>query len=405
MIKRWIERRLNELLKVRRGVNLTGARQVGKSTLAGFVQPPHARRYTLDDKDIRRSAADDPGGFVRHTPGEMLIIDEIQKVPDLLDAIKIVLDEDNTPGQYLLTGSSNLRFAKSITDSLAGRLGWLRLRTLSLGEIQGSQPTFLSRAFDHALNSRYPEITKRDAIHLAFQGGYPEPREYGLRDRRDWFKTYVSDLLTKDIRDVTEVRKVEVLRAAALWLFAHSSQFVAIDELAAKTSISKETAGNYLEALRALFLFDRVPSYAKSDYEMLGKRPKWVATDAALMANLLDWNEDDVYLDESQNGKFIETWVYQQLAAIADASGDYEISHYRDNRKREIDFLIERSDGALLGVEVKAGSVAASDFKHLKWFAVNVAKKPFTGIVIHSGKDVLPFGEGFYSVPFSALAE
>lgn len=215
----------------------------------------------------------------------------------------------------------------------------------------------------------------------------------------------MGDLLTKDIRDVTEVRKVEVLKAAARWLLAHSAQFIAIDELAAKTSISKETAGNYLEALRTLFLFDRVPSYAKSDYEMLGKRPKWIATDAALMANLLDWNEDDVYLDENRNGKFIETWVYQQLAAIADASGDYEISHYRDNRKREIDFIVERSDGALLGVEVKTGAVAASDFKHLKWFAENVARKPFTGIVVHSGKDVLPFGEGFYAVPFAALAQ
>ena len=138
---------------------------------------------------------------------------------------------------------------------------------------------------------------------------------------------------------------------------------------------------------------------------MLGKRPKWIATDAALMANLLDWTEEDVYLDEDRNGKIIETWVYQQLAAIADASGDYEISHYRDNRKREIDFIVEKSDGALLGVEVKAGAVSASDFKHLKWFAENVAKKPFTGIVIHSGKDVLPFGEGFYSVPFAALAQ
>lgn len=405
MIKRWAESRLDELLKVRRGVNLTGARQVGKSTLACLVQPQHVRRYTLDDKDVRRSAADDPSGFVRHAPGETLVIDEIQKVPDLLDSIKIVLDGDNTPGQYLLTGSSNLRFAKAVKDSLAGRLGWLRLRTLSLGEINGAQPNFLARAFDRSLAPHYPEITKRDAIHYAFQGGYPEPREYGLRDRRDWFKTYMSDLLTKDIKDVTEVRKVEVLKTAATWLFAHTSQFVAIDELAAKTSISKETAANYLEALRALFLFDRVPPYAKSDYDMIGKRPKWVATDTALVANLLDWNEEDVYLDETRNGKLVETWVYHQLAAIADVSGDYEISHYRDNRRREIDFLIERSDGALLGVEVKAGSVSASDFKHLKWFAENVAKKSFTGIVIHSGKDVLPFGEGFYSVPFAALAD
>ena len=137
---------------------------------------------------------------------------------------------------------------------------------------------------------------------------------------------------------------------------------------------------------------------------MIGKRPKWVATDAALMANTLGWNEEEVDLNENRNGKFVETWVYQQLSAIADASGDYEITHYRDGRKREIDFIVQRDDGALLGIEVKAGAASSSDFKHLKWFAQNIAKGPFTGIVLHSGKDVLRFGEGFYSVPFGALA-
>ena len=404
MIKRWHENRLAELMRVRRGVNLTGARQSGKSTLAGMVDLPNVRRYTLDDKEIRRSAADDPRGFVRHEKGESLVIDEIQKVPDLLDAIKIVLDGDNAPGQYLLTGSSNLRFAKSVKDSLAGRLGWLRLRTLSLGEIRGHAPTFLDVAFDRAFPSSYDEMTKRDAIHEAFVGGYPEPRTYSVRDRRDWYATYLDDVLTKDVRDVTEIRKVEILKSTAAYLLAHSAQFITLDELSTKAALSKETALNYMDALCALYLFDRVPAFAKSDYEMIGKRPKWVATDAALMANTMGWTEEAVYLDENRNGKFIETWVYQQLAAIAEASGGYEIAHYRDGRKREIDFIVQRDDGALLGIEVKAGSASTGDFRHLKWFAQNIAKGPFTGIVLHSGKDVLRFGEGFYSVPFGALA-
>ena len=404
MVKRWLENRLHELMLVRRGVNLTGARQVGKSTLAGLIDLPRVRRYTLDDKEIRRSAADDPRGFVYHEKGESLIIDEIQKVPDLLDSIKIVVDNNNTPGQYLLTGSSNLRFAKNVKDSLAGRLGWLRLRTLSLGEIRGQGPTFLEVAFNRAFCSSYDEITKRDAIHEAFVGGYPEPRSYSIRDRRDWYATYLNDVLTKDIQDITEIRKVEILKTTAEWLLAHSAQFITIDELSAKAGLSKETAQNYMKALCALYLFDRVPAFSKTDYDMIGKRPKWVATDAALMANTLGWNEEEVYLNENRNGKFVETWVYQQLSAIADASGDYEITHYRDGRKREIDFIVQRDDGALLGIEVKAGSASSSDFKHLKWFAQNIAKGPFTGIVLHSGKDVLRFGEGFYSVPFGALA-
>ena len=405
MTRRWLENRLIDMMNVRRGVNLTGVRQSGKTTLAGMVKLPKARHYTMDDKEIRRSAADDPKGFVKHSDGETLVIDEVQKVPDLLDAIKIVLDGNNDHGQYLLTGSSNLRFIKAVRDSLAGRLGWLRLRTLSLGEMRGNGHSFLVSALNRDFKSEYPEIDKRQAIELAFRGGYPEPLDYSTKDRRDWFKTYLNDLLTKDIHDVTEVRKLSVLKTAATWLLSHSSQFFALDELAAKTSLAKETANSYLEALRALYLFDCVPAYAATDYGLVGKRPKWIATDAALMANILDWNEDDVYLDQNRSGKLIETWVYQQLAAIAEADGDCEISHYRDAKKREIDFMVKREDGALLGIEVKSGAVSSSDFAHLKWFAANLAEKPFTGIVIHSGKDVLPFGDGFYAVPFSALSE
>lgn len=404
MIKRWIESNLVEMMKVRRGVNLTGVRQAGKTTLAGCVSLPRFRRYTLDDRETRESAADDPNGFVKHIAGECLIIDEIQKVPDLLDAIKIVLDGNNEKGQYLLTGSSNLRFAKAVKDSLAGRLGRLRLRTLSLGEIEGGRPDFLATAFSRNFKPVYAEIDKRQVLKLAFQGGYPEPRGFEARARREWFETYLDDLLTKDIKDVTEIRKVAVLKTAAVWLLAHSAQFFAIDGLAAKTALSKETAGNYLEALRALYLFDRVPAYANTDYGQVGKRPKWIATDAALIANLLGWGEEEVYLDQSRNGKLVETWVYQQIAAIADAEGGYEISHYRDGKGREIDFMVERDDGALLGIEVKTGMVGPADFANLKWFASNLAKKSFTGIVVHSGKDVMRFGEGFYAVPFAALA-
>ena len=136
---------------------------------------------------------------------------------------------------------------------------------------------------------------------------------------------------------------------------------------------------------------------------MVGKREKWIATDSALVASILGWNESELYMDESRNGKLVETWVYQQLAAIADADGGYTISHYRDNRKREINFMVERKDCAILGVEVKAGQASLDDFKPLKWFAENLAKVPFTGIVLYSGDKTLRFGEGLYAVPMSAL--
>lgn len=403
MIKRWMEEPLLSLMEARRGVNLTGARQVGKTTLANTIDFQSVRRYTLDEKAVREAAMRDPAGFVKHAGGETLVIDEVQKVPDLLDAIKIILDNDNAKGQYLLTGSSNMRFAKAVRDSLAGRLGRLRLRPLALGEINGNAPSFLKDAFARTFKSEYPDMDKRDIIHAGFSGGYPEVLDFSSRLRRDWFMTYLDDILQKDVRDVTEIRKVSVLREVAVWLLAHSSQFFTIDELATKTGISKPTAETYIEVLCALYLFDKIPAWAKSDYELVGKRPKWVAADSGLVANILGWQEEEVYLDARRSGKFVETWVYQQLASLADAMGECEISHYRDGKKREIDFIVENGKGELLGIEVKAGIVSPGDFNHLKWFAGNLAHAPFTGIVLYSGKNALSFGEGLFAVPLSAL--
>lgn len=405
MIKRWVMNDLESAMRVRRGVHLTGARQVGKSTLADMLDLPNAKRFTFDDKFIRVAAAGDPTGFVKHAPQQTMVIDEVQKVPDILDAIKIVLDHDNAAGQYLLTGSSNIRFAKMIRDSLAGRLRTIRLRPLSLGEIRGNEPSFLDVAFARIFRDEYPELDKRSVLHLAFQGGYPESREYDERDRRKWHQDYLTDILTKDVSDITEIRKLSVLKEMAAWLLVRSAQFFTMDELSSRTHISKETAETYLKTLEALYLFDCVPAWAKSDYDLMLKRPKWFATDAGMMANVLEWDEDSVYLDEQRNGHFVETWVYQQLASLADATGGYAISQYRDTKKREIDFLIERTDGSVLGVEVKAGTASADDFKHLKWFGENLASGNYTGIVLYSGSRVLRFGEGYYAVPLSALGE
>lgn len=405
MFNRWQTDRVKHQLTCRRGVNLTGARQVGKSTLTEMLNLQNARRWSLDDDDICKAAADDAKGFVKHGDGETIVIDEIQKVPSLLNAIKMVVDRDSAKGQYLLTGSANIRFAKMVKDSLAGRLGTVRLRQLAFAEIEGNAPDFLDAAFNRGFEGRdFRGFGKRDILRLAFEGGYPEARELLPQDRRDWFKTYLDDLLTKDVQDITEIRKVETLRKVAISLLAHSAQFLAVNELSAKAELAKVTLQNYIAALKALYLFDSVPAWAKSDYELIGKREKFFATDSGLVANLLGWKEDDAYIDEGRNGKLVETWVYNQLSAIAETGLDYSISHYRDSNKREIDFIVERSDGALLGVEVKAGSaIGSDDFKHLKWFAKNLAKEEFTGIVLYSGEHTLRFGEGFYAVPLAAL--
>lgn len=143
MISRWMQKRVEEALRTRRGVHLTGARQTGKTTLAGVVDTGNMRRYTMDKAVFRDAARDDPQGFVARAPGETLVIDEVQKIPALLDAVKMAVDQNGERGQYLLTGSANLRFARKVKDTLAGRLGVVRLRGVTLGETRGNGPGFL----------------------------------------------------------------------------------------------------------------------------------------------------------------------------------------------------------------------------------------------------------------------
>ena len=405
MVSRWQQKEVLEALRHRRVVHVTGARQSGKSTLVKMLGVDVCVRYTMDDVALRQVAQSDPYEFTRRSANGPFVVDEVQKAPELLDAIKMHVDEDAGKGQYLLTGSASLDFSRKNRDSLAGRLHSVRLRTLALGEILGHEPHFLKDAFARKFPTPVAPLTKRDVIHLAFQGGFPECREFPARTRKAWHEDYLEHLLNEDVRDVTEIRKTDTLREMALWLLAHSSRFWTMEELCAKTSVSKATAESYLTALCALYAFDKVPAWTKTDYDRAGKRPKFFAADTGLMANLLNWDEEGVCQDADLSGQIVESWAYHELSALADAEGGYSISQYRDKNKRAIDFLVEDEKGALLGVEVRAGSnVGLADFKYLKWFATNLAKKPFTGIVLYAGERVLRFGEGFYVVPLASLA-
>ncbi len=405
MIMRWQEKWLRQGLADRRGMHLTGARQSGKSTLAEFIADGNMRHLTLDEAIYLKAAKDDPVTFVDRRDGRTLVIDEVQKAPELLNAIKVKVDHDSSRGQYLITGSSNLHFVKAVSDSLAGRLGRVRLRTMTLGELKGGVGDFLERAFARDFPLTLDKFDKRDVIHCAFSGGYPEPIEFNVRSRIAWYREYLDDLLRKDVRDVTDIRKLDSLRKVSRWLLAYSSKFFEMKDMCAASGISKETAATYLSALQALYVFDGVPPWSDSDYAKLGKRTKYYASDPGLLGNILGWNEDSTYYDDDSCGKLVETWAYHEIAALVDMHPDYELTQYRDSDKREIDFVIQGENDELLGIEVKSGTVGDGDFKHLRWFSSHMARPRFTGIVLYSGRDVLSFGDGMFAVPLSALAQ
>ena len=215
---------------------------------------------------------------------------------------------------------------------------------------------------------------------------------------------YLDDILKKDVKEVGEIRKLPVLRRLARGMIARSSKFANTDEFATALGVSRTTIASYIAALEAVYLFDKVPAFSESDYGLVS-RPKYFVADTSLAAAIFGYREDEVYLNDDRCGKLVESWVYHQLAAEAELSGDMEISHYRDADKREIDFILTRRDGAMVAVEVKSGSVVSkSDIRHVVHFRDKVASERFKGeIVLYSGSMVVEMGKDLWAVPLAAL--
>ncbi len=403
---RWQKNVIAQALKSRRVLLLSGPRQCGKTTLAKQLLSNQTAYRTLDDLTLRKMAESDPHDFVAHNY-KTLVIDEIQRVPELLSAIKLVVDQDTRPGQYLLTGSANIQSLPTVTESLAGRIRKLRLRPLSQGEIHQLKPKFLEKAFRLNFSKQTNQIyDRRGILEVALRGGFPEVIQLKSRERKQWHLDYIDALIERDLQDITRINRQDAIRELLQILAAWSSKYIDISAIGSGLSISRPTVESYISALEALYLIERIRPWTKTDYARVGKHAKIFLTDSGLMASVLSWKNEQVALDSDRAGKLVETFVFNELAAQIDSSDtEYSLFHYRDREQREIDFLIERNDGALLGIEVKSGSTIKSEhFRHLQWFKANIAAdKPFVGIVIYTGDTAGSMGNGMWAVPFNTL--
>ena len=403
---RWLTANIKDALKIRRVVVISGARQSGKTTLAKQASDSNSIFRPLDVEAVYKAAVDDPTGFVKNDSGTM-IIDEVQKVKKLITEIKYVVDNNNRSGQYLLTGSANINSLPEVFESMAGRVKNIRLRPLTQGEILRKKPEFLKKAFAVDFPKQISGYDKKAIFDLAFRGGFPEAvRLKTQKDRKDWHRDYITALLKNDLKDVANINRQDALKDLIGILASWSGKFMDIPPICSSLGLSRQTVVSYINALEALFLFDRVAPWIKSDYDRISRSHKHYAGDTGFMTAVLGWKRDDIMLDVDRSGKLMETFIFQELAAQVDLDNSYSLYQYRDREKREIDFLVEREDGFLLGIEVKAShSVSSKDFAHQKWFQENIInnKKPFIGIVLYSGDQTLSFGENFRAVPIAAL--
>jgi predicted AAA+ superfamily ATPase len=403
---RWQTENIKKALELRRVVIVSGARQAGKTTVSQQVLSETDKYRSCDDTDMLKFALSDPKGFVMNKSGTM-VIDEIQKAPKLVPEIKQVVDKNNRPGQYLLTGSANILTLPTMSDSLAGRAKYMRLRPLTVGETLGKNPTFLKRAFNKDFPAEIKGYNKADIIDLAFRGGYPEAVAINnSQHRKDWHNDYVQILLARDLRDIANIRRLDTLRYLVGILSSWSAKFIEMSQITAALSVNKLTLDSYINALVSMFMFEKVLPWLKTDYDRVGKRSKFYAADTGIMASVLGWNQKEVFMNEDRSGKLIETFVFQELAAQTDLESKYTLSQYRDRLNREIDFLVEREDGSLLGIEVKAGhNVSKKDFKPQEWFITNILKNKnsYTGLVLYSGDRTINFSNNLIAIPIAAL--
>ena len=426
LIHRHLTARVSVSLQDTPSVLVNGPRQCGKTTLVKqfakgvtslmpdypvLQDPSQGMTYlTLDDPAVLEVARIDPVGLLRQL--DRAIIDEVQRAPQLLLALKLSIDQDRRPGRFLLTGSANLLALPSIADSLAGRMEVHALLPLSQTELQGRQSDFLRRAQAHDWPISHPawvtpEVNgQRDMLLNVLAGGYPEMRSRATPVRRSaWAKAYIQTLVERDVQDVAQIEHLSQIPRLLEVAAAHCGQLFNATQIGGQLSLDARTVEKYLGVLEKLFLVQRLPAWGRNELGRLIKAPKLHFLDAGLQAALMRLTPDMLTKHRERWGSVLETWVYAELRKSLALNDDpWYLAHYRGKDKVEVDFVLESPLREVIGIEVKAAAtVSAVDFRGLRRIKEHTGKDFIAGIVLYDGDKALPFGAGMWAVPLAAL--
>lgn len=402
---RYLQSKLQIALSDTPVVCLLGARQSGKTTLTQQLEDQ--RTYiNFDDAAILTAAQQDPTGFVQGLP-EKVVLDEIQRIPELMPAIKASVDRQRTPGRFLLTGSANLLLLPRVQESLAGRVEILNLHPLTEQEKHHYPQTFLSTLLGRSLSAKIVgEQAAIDGVAGAVcQGGYPEPNTRTEVRARQWHQQYLKAIIQRDVKDIAAIRDEDELMRVAQILAYRTATLLNVSSLANELDISRDTTDKYLGVLERLFLVRRLPAWHRNQAKRLIKTPKihWVDSGLAATLNGLktaDWNDYTVNF-----GPLLESFVVQQIIAQAGWLDDeLHFSHYRDKDQVEVDLVIE-SGRKVWGIEVKkAASIQTKDGAGLGRLAAQCGDQFQGGVLFYCGNNCLPLAQkDCFAVPIDWL--
>lgn len=392
-------------------VLVTGARQTGKSTLVKHIHENgvHRKYITLDDLTTLGAARSDPEGFIKGLEGPV-IIDEIQRAPELLLPIKVAVDTNREPGRFILTGSANILLLPKVSESLTGRIEILTLYPFAQSELTGEQQSFADVLYDKTSFKAFMSITAAPTPAILKQsivkGGYPEMQTRATQDRqRAWFNSYITTLVERDIKDFANIENsVELTRLLSL-LAAHSGGLSHYAELSRVLEIPQTTLKRYATLLRAAHLVQTIPAWATNLGKRVVRSPKLILNDTGLMSYFLGINNERLENDPILYGKLFECFAILELikhCSWSQTGASYH--HFRTSTGQEVDLILEYPGGEIVGIEMKARStVTANDFKWLKELQVLIGIRFIRGIVLYTGDKIIPFGENLLALPIHLL--
>ncbi len=407
-IPRLLAPRLREALADTPVVLIHGPRQSGKTTLARAVGERRGYRFiSFDDDPVREAALRDPVGFIADLP-ERSILDEVQRAPQLFTALKAAVDRRRVPGRFVLTGSTNVLLIPALADSLAGRLGILRLHPLAQCELARKPATFLDALFAGNFPTRLVGRLGTGLAERIVAGGYPAALARRMPPRRRaWYRDFVETLVQRDVQDLSRVRSLEVLPRLLALVAGHTAKLLNVSDLAGPFQLSRQTIHEHVTLLERLFLLDRLQPWHRNRLSRLVKAPKLHIGDTGVAAALLGLDAGALNAQRTQLGPLLETFVLQELRRQASGSEEPpSFFHYRDRDDFEVDVVVERGAGMVAGIEVKAAAtVGDADFRGLRKLQTAAGESFAHGVVLYDGEACIPFGDQFHAVPLRTLWE